>query len=209
MKPWILATLMIALAPLPLVSQTRGSSPQAAPVPAPKAKPRVVLETSFGTIELELEPALAPATVENFLRYVREGHYAGTVFHRVIPNFMIQGGGHLEDLAEKPTRAPIRNEAPASAAGGLRNTRGTVAMARTGEPHSATAQFFINTKDNPFLDNKDTTTEGYGYCAFGRVVAGMETVEKIEKVRTVWRRGMQNVPEFAVRIKAARIVEAR
>ena len=174
--------------------------------PAPKVKPRVQLETGYGPIVIELEPELAPATVANFLRYVRSGHFAGTTFHRVIPGFMIQGGGFLEDLTEKPAQPPIRNEAPSSAAGGLKNTRGTVAMARTNEPHSAAAQFFINTVDNAFLDYRDTTPEGYGYCVFGKVVAGMEVVDKITQVRTVWRRGMQNVPEYPVRIKSATVL---
>jgi len=177
-----------------------------APATTPQAKPRVKFTTSYGPIVVELEPFLAPATVANFLRYVKEGHYAGTIFHRVIPGFMIQGGGHLEDLREKPTHEPIQNEAPATFKGGLKNTKGTIAMARTGDPHSATAQFFINTADNPALDFRAMNEAGYGYCAFGRVVEGMEVVTKIEKVHTVWRMGMQDVPEYALRIKAAEVL---
>lgn len=176
------------------------------PTPAPKPKPRVKLETSYGPIILELEPELAPATVANFLRYVKEGHYAGTIFHRVIPGFMIQGGGLAEDLSEKATHAPIPNEAPATFKAGLKNVPGTLAMARQDNPQSATAQFYINTNANSILDHKAPTAEGYGYCVFGRVVEGMEAVAKIEKVNTVWRRGMQNVPEYAVRIKSAEIL---
>ncbi len=189
--------------------QAQDKKPAPAAAPAPKAKPRVQLETSFGPIVLELEPDLAPATVANFLRYVKEGHYKGTTFHRVIPGFMIQGGGHLEDLSEKPGHEGIRNEAEATFKGGLRNVRGTVAMARTGDPHSATAQFFINTVDNAFLDFRAANPEGWGYCTFGRVVSGMETVDKIEKVRTTWKRGMQNVPEYAVKITGAAVLPAK
>jgi cyclophilin family peptidyl-prolyl cis-trans isomerase len=178
------------------------------PLWAQSPKPRVKLETSYGPIVVELEPALAPRTCENFLRYVKDGFYAGTIFHRVIPGFMIQGGGMLPDLSEKPTRESILNEAPDTFRGGLKNTKGTVAMARTEDPNSARAQFYINTADNPELDNRDLSQAGYGYCVFGRVVSGMEAVEKIEKVNTILRKGMQNVPEYAVRIKSAELVPA-
>lgn len=174
-----------------------------APPPAPTAKPRVRLETSYGPIVIELEADLAPLTVANFLRYVHEGHYAGTIFHRVIPGFMIQGGGLSEDLQEKPTHPPIPNEAPATFAAGLKNLRGTVAMARTEDPNSATSQFFINTADNPSLDHRSPNADGMGYCVFGRVVEGMDVVDRIERVRTTWRKGHANVPEFAVRLKHA------
>ncbi|MDR3684158.1 MAG: peptidylprolyl isomerase [Geothrix sp.] len=167
------------------------------------AKPRVQILTSYGPVVVELEPELAPKTVANFLQYVQDGHYKGTIFHRVIEGFMIQGGGLLENLEEKPTRAPILNEAPQSARGGLKNTRGTIAMARTSAPHSSMAQFYINVMDNPRLDNRDLTDEGYGYCVFGRVISGMDAVDKIAKVKTEWRRGMGDVPQFAVRIKDA------
>lgn len=172
------------------------------------AKPKVRLGTSYGPIVIELEPEAAPKTVENFLAYVQEGFYAGTIFHRVIPSFMVQGGGFTEDLHEKPVHAPIRNEADQASRAGLLNVRGTVAMARTSEPHSASAQFFINTVDNPRLDFRNTTPDGYGYCVFGRVTDGMEVVEKIEKVITVTRRGMPNVPEYAVRITSAELLPA-
>ncbi|MBP1628065.1 MAG: ppiB [Holophagaceae bacterium] len=186
-------------------AQPAASAP-AAPAPVPTVKPRVKLTTSYGPIVVELEPGLAPVTVANFLRYVKEGHYAGTIFHRVIPGFMIQGGGFTEDMTEKATHSPIQNEAPATYVAGLKNSRGTIAMARMEDPQSATAQFYINTVDNPALDYKAPTTSGYGYCAFGRVVEGLEVVDKIEKVRTVWRRGMQDVPEYALRIKGAEVL---
>lgn len=199
-KPKAKPALKAAPAPAP--------SPAPEPPPAPKAKPRVKLDTSYGPIVIELEPDLAPLTVENFLRYVKEGHYAGTVFHRVIPGFMVQGGGMLDDMSEKPTHPPIPNEAPATFAAGLKNLRGTVAMARTDDPNSATAQFFINTGDNASLDHKSPSAEGMGYCVFGRVVEGMEAVDRIEKVRTGWRRGHQNVPEYPVRLKGAEVLPA-
>lgn len=207
------AAFLALLLTTPLVLQAspkaKGPSPKegpAAPAPAPKGKPRVKLSTNYGPIVIELEPGLAPKTVENFLRYVREGFYAGTVFHRIIPGFMIQGGGMTENLAEKPTHAPIPNEAASALRGGLHNTRGTVAMARTPEPDSASAQFFINTTTNAFLDHRAPTVDGFGYCVFGRVVTGMDTVDKIEKVRTGWKRGMKDVPEDPVRLKSAEIL---
>lgn len=178
----------------------------AAPAPTPQAKPRVELDTSYGPIVVELEPDLAPKTVANFLRYVKDGHYKGTIFHRVIKGFMIQGGGHRQDLSEKPTRGGIPNEAGEALKGGLKNTVGTLAMARTPDPHSASAQFFINTADNPSLDHREPTPDGYGYCAFGRVVEGMDVVRQIEGVRTGFKRGMQNVPEPPVLLKGARIL---
>ncbi|BDU70271.1 hypothetical protein GETHOR_23720 [Geothrix oryzae] len=183
--------------------QAPAAAPAATPVPAPApvAKPRVQLLTSYGPVVLELEPELAPKTVANFLQYVKDGHYKGTIFHRVIDGFMVQGGGLLENLDEKPLREPILNEAPQTFRAGLKNTRGTVAMARTGSPHSATAQFYINTVDNKSLDHRDLTDEGYGYCVFGRVVSGMEAVDKIEKVKTEWRKGQSGVPQYPVRLK--------
>ena len=195
--------------PKPAAAPVAEPAPATAPVPAPKPKPRVRLETSYGPVVLELEPELAPATVANFLRYVKEGFYAGTVFHRVIPGFMIQGGGLKEDLIEKPTHAPIPNEAPATFKAGLKNVPGTVAMARLDDPQSATAQFYINTNANDVLDHRAPTAKDYGYCVFGRVVEGMEAALKIEKVTTVWRRGMQNVPEYPVRIKSAELLPER
>ena len=181
-------------------------TPAPAPTPAPVAKPRVQLTTSYGVIVVELEPELAPKTVENFLQYVKDGFYKGTIFHRVIEGFMVQGGGLLENLDEKPTRAPILNEAPRTFRAGLKNTRGTVAMARLPAAHSATAQFYISTVDNPTLDHRDMTDDGYGYCVFGRVVSGMEVVDKIEKVKTEWRKGQSGVPQFPVRLKDAQLL---
>ncbi len=199
-----LTAVLSAQAPAPAgTAQPAAAAPAPAPTPAPVAKPRVQLLTSYGPIVVELEPELAPKTVENFLQYVKDGHYKGTIFHRVIDGFMVQGGGLLENLDEKPLRAPILNEAPQTFRAGLKNTRGTIAMARTGSPHSATAQFFINTVDNKSLDHRDLSEDGYGYCAFGRVVAGMDVVDKIEKVRTEWRKGQSGVPQYPVRLKDA------
>jgi len=142
--------------------------------------PKVRMETSKGTITLELYPDKAPKTVENFLTYVDEGVYDGTIFHRVIKDFMIQGGGFTEDMQKKPTHDPILNEAD----NGLKNDRGTIAMARTGDPHSATAQFFINHKDNDFLNHTGKNTRGWGYAVFGKVTDGMEVVDEIAAVPT-------------------------
>ena len=158
----------------------------------------VELTTSKGKIRLELDDQKAPATVENFLAYVRKGHYDGTVFHRVIPGFMIQGGGFEPGMKQKPTDAPIANEA----ANGLRNQHYTVAMARTSSPHSATAQFFINATDNSFLD-KDRSQDGWGYAVFGRVVAGQEVVDAIVKVATTRKGGHADVPADDVLIERA------
>lgn len=174
--------------------------------PAPTAKPRVRILTSYGPVVVELEPGLAPKTVANFLTYVEKGFYAGTVFHRVISGFMVQGGGLLENLEEKPTGTALLNEAPQTFKAGLKNTRGTIAMARTASPHSAMAQFYINLVDNPRLDHKDMSEDGYGYCAFGRVVSGMEVMDRIALVKTEWRRGMSDVPQFAVRIKEVQVL---
>ena len=160
--------------------------------------PQVVLKTSMGRIVLELFPDRAPKTVDNFLGYVRWGHYDGTIFHRVIPNFMIQGGGITPDMKEKLTGMSIQNEAD----NGLKNRRGTVAMARTQDPHSATAQFFINTKDNKFLDHKARTSKGWGYTVFGRVVEGIDVVDAISMVKAGTQGSDQNVQlEHVVIIK--------
>lgn len=142
--------------------------------------PRVRLETNQGVIVLELYPDKAPKTVANFLSYVQSGFYDGTIFHRVVPNFVVQGGGFDTSFRHKPTKGPVENEATNK----LSNLRGTVAMARTGEVHSATSQFFINLKDNTFLDHRDTTPRGYGYCVFGKVVEGMEVVDAIAAIPT-------------------------
>lgn len=152
--------------------------------------PRVRITTSLGVIELELYATQAPLTVRNFLNYVETGFYNGTIFHRVIPGFMIQGGGFTPGLKPKRTGVPVKNEAD----NGLKNLAGTVAMARTADPHSATAQFFINTVDNPFLDHRDKTAAGWGYAVFGRVTKGMEVAKKIESVPTHTVGPFENVP---------------
>jgi peptidyl-prolyl cis-trans isomerase A (cyclophilin A)/peptidyl-prolyl cis-trans isomerase B (cyclophilin B) len=147
---------------------------------APAANPTVEMRTTAGTMVIELFPEKAPQTVANFLQYAREGFYKGTIFHRVIPGFMIQGGGFTSNLNQKATREPVRNEAN----NGLKNLAGTVAMARTSSPHSATAQFFINVVDNPFLDHTAQTARGWGYCVFGKVVKGMDVAQAIVSVPT-------------------------
>ena len=169
------------------------------------AMPRVKLTTSMGEIVLALNPAAAPSTVENFLNYVKDGYYDGTLFHRVIAAFMIQGGGFDEQMRRKATRAPITNEAD----NGLKNRIGTIAMARTSDPHSASAQFFINVKTNDFLDHRSKTSEGWGYCVFGKVVSGMNVVRAIENVPTTSRSGMRDVPETPVVIQKAVVVAAQ
>jgi peptidyl-prolyl cis-trans isomerase B (cyclophilin B) len=161
--------------------------------------PKVVLETSMGDITLELYPDKAPATVKNFLTYVNEKFYDGIIFHRVISGFMIQGGGMTSDMNEKSTHSPIKNEAD----NGLKNDRGTIAMARTNDPNSASAQFFINAKDNAFLNFKSKTIDGYGYCVFGKVTKGMDVVEAIEKTPTTSKGFFQDVPAKPVVIKRA------
>ena len=154
-------------------------------------KPRVQVETSKGIVVLELEPQAAPKTVANFLSYVKTGFYDNTIFHRVIKGFMIQGGGLSPDMHAKPTQAPVANEAD----NGLKNQSGTIAMARTSDPHSATSQFFINVADNAFLDYKAKNMRGWGYCVFGKVIQGMEVVKSIEGVPTTVRAGQQDVPQ--------------
>jgi len=170
-----------------------------------KENPMVKLETSAGDITLELYTDKAPVTVENFLRYVNEGFYSGTVFHRVIRNFMIQGGGFDAKLSRKQTHAPIKNEA----ANALRNDRGTIAMARTSDPNSATSQFFINTVDNASLNYRDPSPNGIGYCVFGRVVEGMDILDAIQAVPTGSRAGMRDVPLEDVIIKSAVRMEGK
>jgi len=166
---------------------------------AQAANPQVALETSKGTIVLELYPDKAPKTVENFLGYVESGFFDGTIFHRVIPDFMIQGGGLTADMKKKDTRAPIQNEAD----NGLTNDRGTVAMARTGDPHSATAQFFINSKDNAFLNHSAKSASGWGYAVFGKVVEGMDVVDAISAVATTRKGMMADVPVEPIVISKA------
>lgn len=150
----------------------------------------IILMTNFGDIEIELNTQKAPVTTKNFIQYCQDGFYEGTIFHRVINNFMIQGGGHTVDMQEKPTRSPIVNEANR----GLKNVIGSIAMARTDAPHSATAQFFINLADNDFLDYTATTNSGWGYTVFGQVSAGMDVVNKIAQVKTQSKQGYDDVP---------------
>ncbi len=170
----------------------------------PAAPTKVRLETNLGVIVIALDSQAAPKTVDNFLAYVRDGFYNGTIFHRVIRGFMIQGGGFTETMQQKATQAPIPNEAD----NGLKNLRGTVAMARTSDPHSATAQFFINTVDNAPLDFTGKDGRGWGYCVFGRVVEGMDVVDAIEKEPTTFRGGAGDVPVRTVIIKKA-VVEGQ
>jgi len=164
---------------------------------------KVQLNTSYGPIVLELDSKKAPKTVENFAAYVNAGHYDGTIFHRVIRDFVIQGGGFDRNMKEKPTRPSIRNEANNR----LSNLLGTIAMARTPEPHSASAQFFINTGDNAFLDFSKETEDGWGYCVFGKVCAGLEIVEKIEEAPTTARDGYEDVPVEIILIEKAAIIK--
>lgn len=161
--------------------------------------PQVTLHTNYGNIVLELDAEKAPKSTANFLHYVRDGHYNGTIFHRVINGFMIQGGGFDAQMQQKPTQAPIENEAD----NGLKNKRGTIAMARTSDPHSATAQFFINVADNDFLDFTAKTPQGWGYAVFGKVVQGMDVVDKIKEVPTHNQGFHQNVPVKPVLIESA------
>jgi peptidyl-prolyl cis-trans isomerase B (cyclophilin B) len=163
----------------------------------------VKLHTNHGTITLELDAQRAPQTVANFLRHVQDGYYANTLFHRVIDGFMIQGGGFGPGMRHKPAGRPIPNEAD----NGLKNTAYTIAMARTSDPHSATSQFFINVSDNGFLDHTAPTPQGWGYCVFGRVVAGAEVVDRIKSVRTGARGVHQDVPVEDVVIERAEIVQ--
>lgn len=162
----------------------------------------VILKTSLGDITLELDAAAAPTTVANFIQYAKEGHYTGTIFHRVIKDFMIQGGGFKPDMSQKKTRASIKNES----SNGLSNLKYSIAMARTSVPDSATSQFFINTKDNFFLDKK-SSQDGVGYCVFGRVTEGTDVVDKIGLVKTTRAAGHSDVPAETVEILSVEVVE--
>jgi peptidyl-prolyl cis-trans isomerase B (cyclophilin B) len=171
------------------------------------ANPQVDLDTTAGKIRIELYPDAAPKTVENFLAYVQAKHYDGTQFHRVIPGFMIQGGGYTSDFKEKPTKSPVRNEAEQSSKAGLLNVPGSVAMARTPDPHSASAQFFINVGDNKFLNFREATPQGYGYTVFGKVIGGMDVVNKIAAAPTSAGGPFpKDVPVDRVLIKSATLV---
>ncbi|MBT7952159.1 MAG: peptidyl-prolyl cis-trans isomerase [Gammaproteobacteria bacterium] len=164
----------------------------------------VRITTTHGDITLELNPEKAPITVENFISYAKSGHYDGTIFHRVIEDFMVQGGGLDQDMKDKATNASIQNEAD----NGLSNLDGTVAMARTADPHSASAQFFINTTDNAFLDFRSASEDGWGYCVFGKVVGGDDVVVKIEESATTSRNGYQDVPEELIVIEKVEVLES-
>jgi peptidyl-prolyl cis-trans isomerase B (cyclophilin B) len=191
---------------LALTATWAGLASAAAKAPTPSAKRKVSmvkLQTNFGPITLELDAKAAPETVANFLQYVKDGHYDGTIFHRVIDGFMIQGGGFTADMEQKPTRAPVQNEAQ----NGLKNLAYSIAMARTPDPHSASSQFFINIADNAFLDFRAANAQGYGYCVFGKVTEGQDVVDRIRKVRTGMRGGHQDVPVENVVIERAEIIE--
>lgn len=192
-------TLLLALSIVTVPVKAEEAAPDSRVSVEAQPPPRVELVTSQGRIVLELYPDKAPATVENFLAYVNEGFYDGLVFHRVIDGFMIQGGGMDSDMKQKATRGGIKNEA----ANGLKNDRGTLAMARTSAPHSATSQFFINLIDNKFLNYRSSTPSGFGYCVFGKVVEGMDVVSAIGKVKTGNQGFLKDVPEEAVVIQSA------
>lgn len=164
--------------------------------------PTVLMRTSVGDLRIELYPEDAPETVDNFLRYVEDGFYDGTIFHRVVRGFVIQGGGFTAEMQEKETRDPIQNEAR----NGLQNLRGTLSMARTMDPHSASSQFFVNTKDNPVLDHTSPTPRGWGYAVFGKVVSGMEAVDRIEGSPVVSRAGHNDVPDVPIVIEEATVL---
>ncbi|OLL30536.1 peptidylprolyl isomerase [Burkholderia sp. SRS-W-2-2016] len=188
--------LMLALGSAALIA----TAPAFAQAGSQAAHPQVLLKTSEGDIRVELYPEKAPKTVANFLDYVKAGQYSGTIFHRVIPGFMIQGGGYTQSFAEKPTRAPI----PLESRSGLKNTAGTIAMARTSDPDSATAQFFINTVDNANLDYPKP--DGNGYAVFGKVTSGMDVVKRIEATPTTVRGAMSDVPQKPIVIQSATVV---
>ncbi|MDL2329717.1 peptidyl-prolyl cis-trans isomerase [Desulfosarcina sp. OttesenSCG-928-A07] len=199
MKKYLLITAIVTLISAslfltaPVLAQTED---------AKKTSPQVRISTSMGDIVVELDPAAAPKTVDNFLAYVNSGFYKDTLFHRVIPDFMIQGGGFDTSMKQKSTQPPVINEAD----NGLSNRTGTIAMARTSDPHSATAQFFINVKDNDFLNYTGKNSKGWGYCVFGKVVSGMDVVRKIEQVPTGFHSGMRDVPQTAVIIKNVSLI---
>ena len=188
---------------LPLVALSiflYGAATAADTGPAAK-NPVVLMETSMGNVKIQLDPQKAPISVKNFLDYVNSGFYNGTIFHRIIPGFMIQGGGFNAELTQKKTNAPIKNEAD----NGLKNDRGTIAMARTGDPNSATAQFFINVVNNDGLNRP--SPDGFGYAVFGKVIEGMDVVDKIRGVKTGFSKGFRDVPETPVLIKSMKVLK--
>ena len=203
----MMQTVMLTVVSILLVSvaTAQGADPAKSPSPGKSPSgakaPHVVMKTSLGEVTIELYPDKAPLSVKNFLDYVDAKFYDGTTFHRVIPTFMIQGGGFTTDMQQKPTRAPIKNEA----GNGLKNAAGTLAMARTGVVDSATSQFFISTVDNAFLDHRDETGPGFGYAVFGKVVNGMDVVKKIAAVPTTNKPPFQNVPVTPVVIESIRL----
>jgi peptidyl-prolyl cis-trans isomerase B (cyclophilin B) len=170
---------------------------------AADGNPKVEMETSKGKFVIELFPEKAPETAKNFLNYVDAKFYDGTIFHRVIPNFMIQGGGFTSDMKKKSAGTPIKNEAD----NGLKNERGTIAMARTGDPHSATAQFFINTVNNDSLNHTSKTQQGWGYVVFGKVIKGMDVVDAISAAKTVTRGGYRDIPAETIEIRSAKVLK--
>ena len=197
-RPFLIALASLAMSTL------------AVTLPAAAANPQVEFDTTAGKIRVELFPDAAPKTVANFLDYVKAKHYDGTQFHRVIPNFMVQGGGYTPDFQQKPTKAPVAIESEQSSKAGLLNVPGTLAMARTGDPNSATAQFFINVNDNKFLNFRSADPQGYGYTVFGKVVAGMDVVDKIAKAPTgAGGPFPKDVPAEKVIITKAFVVEAK
>jgi peptidyl-prolyl cis-trans isomerase B (cyclophilin B) len=206
----LIGLLAIAAPAAPPAAKTQSPAPKKTPSPAPKvqspaaANPRVLLDTTKGKIVIELYADKAPKTVKNFLDYVKAGQYNGTIFHRVIPGFMVQGGGFTPDMKEKPTRAPVQNEADNRVA----NDRGTLAMARTADPNSASAQFFINVANNAPLNFQSKTPQGWGYAVFGNVVEGMEVVDAIVAVPTATKGFYENVPVDPVVIRKASVVGA-
>jgi len=198
MKPMLKCLVIVAAGLVGLTSQLNAQEAKPAPAPA-KANVKITLETSKGIIELELDGAKAPLSTANFVSYAKKGQYDSTIFHRVIPGFMIQGGGFTADLNQKPTDAPIVNEA----SNGLKNDRGTIAMARTSNPDSATCQFFINLVDNKGLDAPNP--DGHGYAVFGKVTKGMDVVDAIAAAPTARKNGMGDVPVDTITIKSAKV----
>jgi cyclophilin family peptidyl-prolyl cis-trans isomerase len=199
-RSWLQVTALGLAFTLTACSGSDGDPEAEVVADAAQSNPAVILKTSAGNIEIELFPDEAPESVKNFLQYVDDGFYDGTIFHRVIPDFMVQGGGYDADRERQETRPPIKNEAD----NGLKNETGTVAMARTSIPDSATAQFFINVKDNAFLDFKAPTPQGYGYAVFGKIVSGMDVVVSIENAPTKDGGGaFRNLPEETVTIESA------
>ncbi len=198
----LLRVVRLTLAPaLAALSLLVAALPTASAADAPAApQPKVEFVTTLGSFVVQLDPARAPKTVANFLDYVKSGFYKGTIFHRVIPGFMVQGGGFTPDMKQKPTRAPI----PLESQNGLRNLRGTIAMARTADPNSATAQFFVNVVDNPSLDYPKP--DGYGYAVFGKVISGMDVIDKIVAVPTQNEGPFQNVPVKPIVIESAKLL---